>query len=179
MSPVASSDLKLKLSIKTGAAGNASAGTTAGSLGKYISTTELVTATSHNLFDIISGAENVASESEYRCIFLHNAHASITAENCKVYLSAEVAGGANTAIGIDPTAASAIGSAGAQAVEIADENTAPAGVVFTAPTTSGTALSIGNLTPGQCRAIWIRRTATNSAAATNDGATLTVVCESL
>lgn len=179
MSPVAASDLKWKYSVKTGAAGNANAGTASGSLGKYISTTEITTAVANNIFDDVSGSENVASDVEYRCIFLHNSHATITAENCKVFLSAEVAGGASLAIAVDGVAASAIGSAPAQADEVADESTAPTGEAFSSPTTEGTAVVIGNLTPGQCRAIWLRRTAANTAALDNDGATLRLVCESV
>ncbi len=177
--PVASSDLKIKYSTKVGAAGNANAGTAAGSLGKYISTTEIASAVANNLFDDVSGEENAASEAEYRCIFLHNAHATITAENCKVYIQTETAGGAAIAIAVDGVAASAIGSASAQADEVADENTAPTGEAFSSPTTTGTALSIGNLAPGQCRAVWVRRTAANTAAVDNDGATLRFFCESV
>lgn len=177
--PVPSSDILLKHSVKTGAAGNSQAGTPAGSLGKYISTTQLTDSTLNNLFDDITGAENLASEAEYRCIFVHNAHATITLENIAVFLSSEVAGGASIAVGIDPTAASAIGAAPAQALEVVDENTPPVGVAFSSPTTFATGLSLGNLAPGECRAIWIRRTAANSAAQSNDGATLRVQGDSL
>ena len=177
--PIASSDIKLKFSVKAGAAGNSQAGTPAASLGKYISTTEITDNSLHNLFDQISGDENAASDAEYRCIFVHNAHGALSLDNVKVYISAEVAGGAAIAIGVDPAAASAIGAAGAQAAEIADENTAPAGVVFTAPVTIGTALAMGNIPAGQCKALWIRRTAANTAGMSNDGATLRFQGESL
>lgn len=177
--PVADADLKRKFSTKVGAAGNSNAGTAAGSLGKYISTTEIANNTLHNIFDVVSGAENQAQESEYRCIFLHNAHATISLENTKVYVASQVAGGASIAIGVDPTAASAIGSAAAQAVEIANEDTAPAGVAFSTPVDAASALVVGTLAPGQCRAIWLRRTTANSAALANDGFTLRIIGESL
>lgn len=176
---IVAGDLKLKYSVKTGAAGNSTAGTAAGSLGKYISTTEITTAVANNLFDDVSGSENAASDVEYRCIFIHNSHATITAENTKVYLSAEVADGAVLALAVDGVAASAIGAAPAQADEVANENTAPTGEAFSAPTTEGAALSIGNLAPGECRAIWVRRTAANTGAVANDGGTLRFVCESV
>src|SRR4051812_30836049 len=120
--PIASSDLLVKLSIKTGAAGNSGAQADPNqSLGKYISTTQLTDNTLNNLFDNISGDENAASTVDYRCIFLHNNHATLTLQGTKVWLSAEVAGGANAAIAIDNVAASAIGSASAQADNIATE----------------------------------------------------------
>lgn len=177
--PVADTDILLKYSVTTGTDGNADAGTAAGSLGKHISTTQITTAVANNLFDDVTGVENAASDVEYRCLFIHNAHATITAENVVVYLSAEVAGGTVIAIGVDTTAASVIASASDQAVTVANENTAPAGASFTAPTTQATGIAVGNLTAGQCRAIWVRRTAANTAAVDNDGATLRIACESV
>ena len=173
---IAASDIKVKLSVKTGSAGNSTAqGNVNNSLGKYISTTEITDNTLNNLFDDISGAENAASTVDYRCIFIHNSHASLTYQSAKVYLSAEVSGGASIAIAVDNVAASAIGSSSAQAEEIANETTAPtANGGFSAPTTTGGALSLGDIAAGSCKAIWVRRTAANSAAKDNDGVTLTI-----
>ncbi|HEX7860824.1 MAG TPA: hypothetical protein VF773_10885 [Verrucomicrobiae bacterium] len=172
--PIVAGDLLWKFSVKTGAAGNSTGGTAAGSLGKYISTTQWAGGVLHDLFDVISGDENAASDVEYRCVFIHNNHATLTWQNAVVWLSAQTAGGAAIAIGVDPAAASAIGSAAAQAAEVATEGDAPAGVAFSAPTTKGAGLSLGDIGPGQCRAIWIRRTAANTAAQNADGATLQV-----
>lgn len=171
---IIASDLLWKFSVKTGSAGNSQAGNAAGSLGKYISTSAWAGGVLHDLFDLISGDENAASDVEYRCVFIHNNHATLTWQNAVVWLASQVGGGAAIAIGVDPAAASAIGSASAQAAESATEGDAPAGVSFSAPTTKGTGISIGNIGPGQCRAIWIRRTAANSAAQNADGATLQV-----
>lgn len=175
---IANTDILLKFSVAA-AAGNTTAGSANTSLGDQISTTQITDNSLHNLFDVISGDENALSESEYRCIFIHNSHATLSWTNIRVYLASEVAGGANIAIGVDPAAASAIGQASAQAAVVADENTAPGGVTFSSPTTLGAAVNIGDLAPGQCRAIWIRRSATNSAAQTNDGVTLRMVGDSL
>lgn len=172
--PIVASDILLKFSVKTGAAGNSTAGTAAGSLGKYISTTQLTDATLNNLFDDVTGDENAASEAEYRCIFVHNNHATLTWQNVVAWISAEVIGGANIALAVDGVAASAIGSSSAQADEAADENTAPSGESFSSVYTKGTGLSLGNIPPGQCRALWIRRTANNTAALNNDGVTLSI-----
>jgi len=174
--PIVSADIKWKLSVKTGSAGNSTAGTAAGSLGKYISTTEIVDNTINNLFDNISGDENAASTVDYRCIFVHNSHATLTLLSPVVWLSAEVANGASAAIAIDDLAASAIGSASAQADEIANETTAPGSGVgsFSSPTTKGTGLALSDIPAGQCRAVWVRRTAANTAALDNDGVTIRV-----
>lgn len=158
------------------AAGDTTAGTAAGSLGDQISTTVVPNATLHALFDKVTGDESAAGDIEYRCIFIRNNHATLTWENVVVWLSAETAGGATAAISVDTTATSDADSASAQAKTIADENTAPASQTFTAPTTKGTGLSIGNLAPDEVHAIWIRRTvAAATAAANNDG--VTIRCE--
>ncbi len=176
--PLAGTDIKKKFTVKAGAAGNSQAGTPAGSLGRYISTTEITDNVAHNLFDQITGEENAASEAEYRCIAVHDAGAS-TAQNVKVYLASEVAGGANIAIGVDPTAASAIGSAAAQGLEVADENTAPVGVAFSSPVNVAGAVAMGDIPAGQCRFLWVRRTATNSAGMTGDQVVLRIQFESI
>lgn len=171
--PITDSEILVKYSVKTGTAGNTTAGTANGSLGKYVSTTQMPDATLNGLFDDVSGLENQASEAEYRCIFIHNNHATLTWISPVVWVSAEVAGGANVAIAVDNIAASAVGATAAQAAEVANEDTAPTGVsAFSTPTTEGTGLALSNIGPGQVKAIWVRRTATNSSALNNDGATL-------
>lgn len=164
---------ELYLSTLSGSAGNSVAGTTAGSLGKYISTTAIVNATLANLFRAMLGDENASSLSLYRCVFFKNA-SSQTAFAVRVYISAVVAGGADFAIGLDTTAASDAGSASAQALSVADEFTAPSGVTFSAPTDLAGALSLGDIPAGQVRALWVRMTGANSAAKDSDGITLTL-----
>lgn len=174
MTAIVSSDILFKYSTTAGSAGNSGTGTAGSSLGKYISTTTIPDATLNALFDDVSGAENAASTVDYRCVFVHNSNASNALENAVVYLSAEVAGGTSVAVGADTTAASAIGSASAQALQVANETTAPAGVTFSSPTTVGTGVALGTIPVGQCKAFWVRRTATNSAALSGDGVTISV-----
>lgn len=175
MAAITTGEILFKYSTAAGAAGNSNTSTAAASLGKYISTTAWAGGSLNDLFDDISGAENAASTVDYRCIFVHNSNASNALQNAVVYLSAEVAGGASIAIAVDNIAASAIGSASAQSATIASETTAPTGVgAFSSPTTLGTGLSLGSIGAGQCRAIWIRRTASNSAALSADGVTIAV-----
>lgn len=172
MTAITSSEILLKYTTTAGAAGNANTGTAAGSLGKYISTTAVPDATLNAVFDDISGAENAASTVDYRGLGVHNSNASNPLENAVAYLSAEVAGGASIAIGVDTTAASAVGSSTAQLLTIASETTAPAGVTFSSPTTAGAGVALGTIASGQVRGLWVRRTAANSAALSNDGVTL-------
>ena len=141
---------------------------------REVSSTAVATG-ANGIFDDVSGAENAASTVDYRCIFVLNNHATLTLQNAVVFIQSEVAGGTSVALAVDNIAASAKGSASAQAAQIANETTAPTGVgAFSSPTTAATGLAIGSLTPGQVRAVWIRRTAANTAALDADGFTLAV-----
>jgi len=166
---VSASDILLKYSVGSGSAGNTTAGTRDTSLGKYISTTQ-VSAPPNAFWDDVSSAEASAGDTEYRCIFVHNSHATDSALNVTVTIQSEVSGGGATTIGVDTTAASAVGSASAQAVgPVADENTAPAGITF------GSSATIGTLLAGQCRAVWLKRVVgASTAAITGDGFTFHV-----
>jgi hypothetical protein len=172
MTAISTAELIWRYSTTAGAAGNTTASTAAGSLGKYISTTAWAGGVANDLFDDISGAENAASTVDYRCIFIYNSNGANAYQNAVAYISAEVAGGASIAIGPDTTAASALGSATAQALTIANETTAPAGVTFTAPTTAATGIALGTIPSGSVKAFWLRRTAANTAALSSDGVTI-------
>jgi hypothetical protein len=173
---IVGTDIKKKLTIKTGSAGNSlSQADVNASLGKYISTTECSGTALNNLFDDVSGAENEASDIEYRCVAIHNAHASLTLQGAVIYIYSEVAGGTAMSLGVDTTAASAIGSSSAQGLEVADESTAPAGVTFyTSCVSLATALSLGNIPAGYCKFVWIKRIASNTAAVANDGGVIRI-----
>lgn len=171
---IASTDIIFRLSTTAGAAGDSTASTPNASLGKYVSSTVMGTG-ANALFDDVSGAENAASTVDYRCFFVLNNHATITLANATVYQSAEVAGGANIAIATDNIAISAKASATAQAATIATETTVPTGVsAFSSPTTDAGGLALGSIPPGQVKAVWVRRTAANSAALDADGVTFAV-----
>lgn len=171
---IVASDIVYRFTTTSGSAGDSTAGTAAGSLGKYASTTAWTGGTVNDLFDNVSGAENAASTVDYRALAVLNNHATLTAYSITIYLSAEVAGGTSIALAVDDTAASAKGAASAQGDQIANETTAPGAGVgsFSSPTTDGAGIAIGDLAPGQVRLIWIRRTAANTSAVTADGFTL-------
>lgn len=173
--PIVSTDIIFKLSTTAGTAGNSNTQPNVNqSLGGFISTSAIASGSLNNLFDNISGAENAASQSDYRCIFIHNAHPTLTLQATVAWLSAEVPGGADAYIGVDPAPASVIANVGSQAGIIADEISPPAGTTFSNPTTKSEGVTIGDLPPGQCRALWIKRSANNSTALASDGVTIRV-----
>lgn len=152
--PIASTDIKFYLS-----GGGANSDPNA-SLGGAISTTEVVDATVHNLFDIVSSAEASAGDTEYRCIYVKNTHGSLTLQNAVAYLVSNTPS-------TDTEAAFAVGSAAIAGTEqtVGNESTAPTGVTFQTLTGSGNSQAIGNIAAGQHKAIWIRRVVSASAAA--------------
>lgn len=152
----------------SGGAGNADPNL---SLGGVKSSTAWAGGTLHDLFDLISGDENAASNIEYRGIYVQNGHATLTMEALALYISAETAGGASIAIALADEAVNVTMET------IADEDTAPVGPVFSSPTTRATGLLIGNLAPAAFKGVWIRRTAANTVALDNDGATLEFACD--
>ncbi len=166
---IASGDLLFKLSVTTGSSGNTTAqGNVNNSLGKFMSTTQITDATLNNLFDNISGDENASGIIDYRCLFVHNNHASLTLQSAVVWMSAEVSGGASGAIALDGSGVVTKGATG-QAQSIANETTAPTGLSFSAPTTKGAGLAIGDIAAGSCQAIWVKRMAGNTIAVDADG----------
>jgi hypothetical protein len=171
---VAAADMKLKFSVSA-ATGNSTVGTAAGSLGDQVSTTELTTATIGNLFDDVSGSEASAGDTEYRCIFVCNDHATDTAFNVTLAVQSEVALGAGIAIAVDNIGVTARGSASAQALTIANENTAPSGGAGIGSFGAGPLTIAASMGPLTVAAVWVRRTVTAATAAlASDGAVLRI-----
>jgi hypothetical protein len=152
--PIVSGDIDFHLS---GGAGNSDVNAARGGI---ISTTQVTTASLHNLFDIVGSAEASAGDTEYRCVYVKNAHGSLTLQNAKIWVSTD-GSGTDTAIAIALAGEGVNGTA----ETVANEDTAPVGETFTTPTTEGGALSIGNIPAGQHQAVWIRRTVNAAAAA--------------
>lgn len=155
--PIVASDLIERLS------GGASNSDPNASLGGAKSSTAVTDNTTHNLWDVVSSAESSAGDTEYRCIYLHNAHASLTLQNAKVWINTQTPS-SDTSIEI------ALGTSAVNGTEqtIANENTAPSGTSFSTAANEGAALSIGNIPSGQHKAIWIKRIVGAAASAAND-----------
>jgi hypothetical protein len=156
---ITSSDIVYRLS------GGASNAVQSASLGGAKSSN----AASASIFDDVSSAESSAGDTEYRCIYIHNAHATLTLENAVAHIPSNTPS-TSTVVEIG------LGTSALNATEqtVADENTAPSGVTFAAAATLGAGVSIGSIPAGQHRAVWLRRTVSASAAAANDTFTLRV-----
>ena len=158
-----STDIKLRLS------GGASNTDPNASIGGAKSSTEVGTGL-HNLFDLVSSAETTAGDTEYRCVYVHNAHASLTLTSAVAYITSNTPS-------TDTSFEIGVGAAAVNATEtaVANEGTAPAGVTFSAPSSLGAALALGDIPAGQHRAIWFKRIVNAGAAAyTDDQATVRI-----
>lgn len=160
--PITSSDIEFRLS------GGSSNSNPDASLGGAKSSVEVVDDTLNNLFDTVTGAEAATGDVEYRCIYVHNGNAELTMIGTKFSIQ-------SNSSSPDTTLAIGLGSSAIDGTEqtVANENAAPSDVVF------GTdELTIGDLEAGEHKAVWIRRTVSENAAADNsDEATLRVTCE--
>jgi hypothetical protein len=176
MAAIVAADINFRGSTTAGAAGNSTAyGGVDTGLGKYVTNNNLADATINAMFSDATGAENAASTIHYQCMFIYNANGANAYQSVAAWLSAEVAGGASIALAADSTAASAVGSAGAQALQIANRTTAPAGpLTFTSPTTFASGVALGTIPSGQVKGLWVRRTLANTAALNADGMTISV-----
>ena len=164
--PIISTDIQYRLS---GGSGNTDVNA---SLGGVKSSTSVGTGL-HNLFDVVSSAEASSGDTEYRCVYIHNNHGTLTMQSAKIWIVTNTPS-TDTSIEI------ALGSSAVNGTEqtIANENTAPTGVTFSAPSSLGTALSIGDIPAGQHKAVWIKRIVNAGAAAYNDdSATIRTQCD--
>jgi len=160
---IAETDILYKLS------GGTSNTSPAASLGLAMSTVGggiiTKTKTFNSIFDDISGAEALAGDIEYRCIYVHNNHGSLTLTSAKVWIETNTANAKDMIdIGLD------LAGKNGTADDIADESTAPSPAVTFghACTSYATGLSLGDMAFSEKYAIWIRRTITADMTADDD-----------
>jgi hypothetical protein len=159
--PIVASDIKFYLS------GGASNSDPLLSLGGIISSTQAGT----NIFANVSSSDAASGKTYYRCIYIKNTHATLALESAKVWFQA------NT-----PSTTTAVSMAlageglNATAETVVDQFTAPVGETFSAPSSSGTSLSLTNVPAGQYYAVWLKLVVdASSPAYANDGFTLRVL----
>lgn len=148
--PIAPADIQYRLS---GGAANANPDA---SLGGAKSSVQIVDNTDNNLFDDVSGAEHTAGDVEYRALYVHNAHGSLTLTGAVVWIASDTSGA-------DSDLSIAVGTAAINGTEqtIANESTAPTGVTWSdAAISRATGLALGDIPAGQHKAVWLRRTIT-------------------
>lgn len=154
--PIESSDIQLRRAGATGLGG-------------------AISADAAPSFNEVLPDESIIGSTKYRCLYVLNNHASLTLTGAKIWLSGNTPSpSTDIAIGIGSSAIGAIEQS------IADETIAPVGVTFSAAASEAAALTLGDLTPGQSRAVWERRVvAAGAAALSQDTYERTIFGESL
>jgi hypothetical protein len=149
--PIASTDIQYRLS------GGASNAVPAVSLGGAKSSV----AAAATIFDSVSGAESAAGDVEYRCVYVHNAHGSLSLDNAVAWVQSDTPG-ALTVIAVG------VGSSAMNGTEqvVADENSPPSSITFLSAVNKAGGTALGSIPAGQSRALWLRRTVSAGATVT-------------
>lgn len=106
-------------------------------------------------FDNISATESLNGDTEYRCFYVKNTHASQTAYDVRLWIKSQPTGSDTLAIALDPNGKGV--SARGPLADESDSTNVLAGITFTQPNTYAGALVIGNLGPGEYYAFWVKR----------------------
>jgi hypothetical protein len=129
----------------------------------------------NSLFDDITKFESFNGNTDYRCFYIYNSHPTDPFVNISIYISQQTTGSDNILIGLDPSGVGN-GSTTGVATTILDETSIPTNVVFSSPSTIGTALVINQIAAGQAHAIWEKRVVPSGTltGSTNDESTITI-----
>jgi len=114
----------------------------------------------------VSGDEASTGDAEYRCIYIHNNHGTLTLLGPVVWVSSPTTS-------VDDEVDIAVGNSAVNGTETAilNESTAPSPTLtFSRPSTKGTGLALSDIPAGQHRALWVRRTVNANASAVNSNA---------
>jgi hypothetical protein len=157
--PITNSEIVLRLS---GGSGNTNANA---SLGGAKSSTAMPS----SLFDTVASSEATSGRTEFRCVYVHNANATLTLSNARIWFTTQTTGGrASHSI--------ALGSSPVNGTEqtVGAETTSPTSVTFLSPANFAEGIPLGSIPAGEHRAVWVRRTVPPGAATGSDGFTLSV-----
>lgn len=103
-----------------------------------------------DLFDDVANAERLSGLIDYRLVYVHND--DVDDGSVVAYVPTQLESGRQIAIAV-PTQL-----AGATVPPLANDQTTPAGVTFSAPTTAPAGVSLGTIPAGSFRGLWLRRT---------------------
>lgn len=149
--PIVSTDIQYRLS---GGAANA---VPVASLGGAKSSVQAAA----TIFDSVSGTEASAGDVEYRCVYVRNAHGSLSLDNAVAWVQSDTTS-ALTIIAVG------VGSSAMNGTEqtVANEDTAPTSITFLPAVNKAGGTALGSIPAGQSRALWLRRTVSAGATVT-------------
>lgn len=143
--------------------GGAANGTTTESRGGAMSSVAVTDATMNNTWDDITFTQSGTGLTEYRCYYVYNTHATLSAYACEMWIDTTTPGGDSIEIGVGSAA-----TGGTEQGPLADETTAPTAVTFSTAPDSDSAIFLGDIPPLTGRSIWIKRIVPASTAGFSD-----------
>ncbi len=109
------------------------------------------------VFGQVTTTMALVGDVQYRCLYFKNNHATLTANDVRLYVHAPAPLPQTIELGLDP-AGVGNGSTTGVAQTIATPATPPVGVVFSAPTQAVNGILLGTIAPLQSVAFWQKRT---------------------
>lgn len=127
-----------------------------------------ITNQANKTFDDITVGQALAGYTDYRCFFIKNSHTSVPIYDIRVWILMEPTGADTFYIAPDPTAKN-LAALGPLVDEI-DTSSVLSGFSWSQPSSQETGIQIGDLSAGEYRAFWIKRTipAASSGSLQND-----------
>jgi hypothetical protein len=126
--------------------------TPAASLGGAIATAQAVNDADQNVFADVTSDEASSGATYYSCLYIRNGNTGRTLETATIWIDVTPDQG-TIGIGLDTAAVGATAASTAATVKTAPSPT----ITFTSPTTKAAGLTIGNIGPGQAKAVWVER----------------------
>lgn len=137
---------------------------TTASRGGAMSNIAVTDGTMNNAWDDITSLQSSSGITEYRCYYLYNTHATLTAYDTVLWIDSTTPAGDTIDIAVG---SAAVG--GTEQTIAAETGPAPSGgVVFVTAPNIDSALPLGNLPPLTSRSIWLRRTVPAGTASWSD-----------
>lgn len=170
--PIVASDIKFYLS---GGAANANPLL---SLGGVMSSVEANPAT---LFDPISGLIAIAGQTDYRCVYIKNTHATLSLTATRPFILSTTGSNTSYSYGVSIEANGVMETfVLTNPTDVMAGSNLQTGFWASATTYSGTAdAHIGDIAPGSFRALWIKRQVIAGASAGSRGLTMRIQGDSL
>lgn len=119
-------------------------------LGGPPSAFRLLSASWNSLFPPLRHKERQLGVAMYRCLYIANTSPDSPLYHATVWMSLESGATGELSLGLDPNLPENV-------ERLTDETQAPSGIEFQPRLGAQVALPLGNLMPGQRRAIWFRR----------------------
>jgi len=150
-------------SIKLRFSGGAANSVNTSSRGGAISSVEVTNNTLNAAWDDVLTAESSAGRTEYRCFYLLNSDATLTAYSVQMWIDSNTPAGDSVEIGKGSAAISA-----QEQGPLAAETTAPTAVTFSTAPDEDSAVDLGDIPPSGYRSFWIKRIVPAGTSSWND-----------